>query len=451
MKHRNIYTPSDIFASARNEAEVDNLLNNDMYKFMMLDFILANPEYKDLEVKWKMKIRSADVKTARIIPKWALVEQLEATKSIKWVNEAELSYLRGMNNPNWDRLFREETLEYLRNFSLPDYHLSIGANENYELEFEGPWPSSMMWEIFWLKIINSLYMEHYTKKAKLSNVEFNQVINETLHRLYQDIKIFKENPDIHFSEFGTRRALSTDYQRIVFDILSESLPKQLIWTSNVMLSREFWGNNPNGTNAHELRMIPTALHDEPEKIIETMYDVDRKWAEHFPGLSILLPDTYGTSFYLENCPQDIIQSHNWCRFDSKDPNIAIPEYVDFLLKNNIDPNSKIWIPSDGLDVEKVVDIFEKNKNSLWKVSFGIGTNLSNNTKWTYPRKTEELWPFGSFSVVIKPSEVKRPNGEWVSCVKLSDNPNKAVWEEKRVEFFKEIFWAKGQAKQEVQV
>ncbi len=451
MRNKNIYTPNDIFANARNEAEVDNLLNNDMYKFMMLDFILANPEYKDLQVRWKMKIRTPDVKTANIIPKQALIDQLEATKSIKWVNEAELSYLRWMNKPNSERLFREETLDYLRDFSLPDYNLSIWEDENYQLEFEWDWPSSMMWEIYWLKIINSLYMEYYSKKANLSNVEFNQVINETLHRLYQDVKILKENPDIKFSEFGTRRSLSTDYQRIVFDILSQSLPNQLIWTSNVMLSREFWWNNPNWTNAHELRMIPTALYDDPKKIIETMYDVDRKWSKHFPWLSVLLPDTYGTSFYLDNCPKDIIESHNWTRFDSKDPNIAIPEYVDFLLKNKIDPKSKIWIPSDWLNIKKVVDIFEKNKNSLWKLSFGIWTNLSNNTKWTYPRENEEFWPFGSFSVVIKPSEVKRPNWEWVSCVKLSDNPNKAFWEEKRVEFFKEVFWVKWQEKQEVEV
>jgi nicotinic acid phosphoribosyltransferase len=77
-----LYRPNDLFAVARDEAEVDNLLNTDVYKFLMLDFILANPEYRDLEVKRKMTIRSKDVKTALVIPKEALIEQLEATKKI---------------------------------------------------------------------------------------------------------------------------------------------------------------------------------------------------------------------------------------------------------------------------------------------------------------------------------------------------------------------------------
>jgi hypothetical protein len=36
-------------------------------------------------------------------------------------------------------------------------------------------------------------------------------------------------------------------------------------------------------------------------------------------------------------------------------------------------------------------------------------------------------------------------------VKLSDNPEKAVWDTDRVQFFKEIFWADGVKSQEVLV
>lgn len=83
MNHTNLYTPTDFFAAARDEAEVDNLLNTDVYKFLMLDFILANPEYKDLNVKRQMTIRSKGIRTAEVIPLTALQEQLEATKSIQ--------------------------------------------------------------------------------------------------------------------------------------------------------------------------------------------------------------------------------------------------------------------------------------------------------------------------------------------------------------------------------
>jgi len=78
----NIYKPSDFFAEARDEAEVDSFLNNDLYKFMMLDFILSQEEYKNLEVNRKMTIRSKDIKTALVISEESLISQLEATKSI---------------------------------------------------------------------------------------------------------------------------------------------------------------------------------------------------------------------------------------------------------------------------------------------------------------------------------------------------------------------------------
>ena len=181
-----------------------------------------------------------------------------------------------------------------------------------------------------------------------------------------------------------------------------------------------------------------------------MYEVDRAWAKHFPWLSILLPDTYGSSFYFKNCPEDIIKNHNGCRFDSKDPMVAIPEYVNWILENKENPQTKIWIPSDGLDAKTAVEIYKANKDKIWKLTFGIWTNLTNNTKNTYPIE-ETHGDFGSFSVVIKPSEVKRPDGTWVSCVKLSDNPTKATWSKERVELFKKIFWVDGVMQKEVNV
>lgn len=444
----NIYAASDFFAEARNEAEITSFLNNDLYKFMMLDFILAHPEYKNLEVNRKMTIRSKDIKTALVIPKESIIEQLDAAKNIIWVNKKDLEYLGNLKRPNWEKLFSQVMLDFLKDFKLPDYNLSIDENNNYELEFIWPWATSIMWEIEGLKIINSSYLYNYIKKANLSNSEFTQIINTTLGRLYSDIDIFRQNSWVQFVEYWTRRSASTDFQRKVFEILRNEIPNQCIWSSNVMLSSEFW-TIPKWTNAHELRMIPTALYDNPDEIINAMYEVDRQRAKHFPEFAILLPDTYGSSFYFKNCPKDIFESHIWCRFDSKDPLIAIPEYVDFVLKNGWDPLKKVWMPSDGLDAKSALEIYNKNYSKVWKLPFGIWTNLSNNTKWTFPRQKENFWPFWSFSVVIKPNKVKRADWTWVSCVKLSDNFTKATWDYERVELFRKIFGQDGAEKKEV--
>jgi len=77
------YTFSNSFAIARDEAEVDNLLNTDVYKFLMLDFIIAHPEYQNMRVKWKMTIRNKDVRMADIVPESALREQLDVTRDIR--------------------------------------------------------------------------------------------------------------------------------------------------------------------------------------------------------------------------------------------------------------------------------------------------------------------------------------------------------------------------------
>lgn len=442
--------PEEFFPNLSWAPEVDNLLDTDFYKLSMLDFILAHPEYAWVNVRWSMKIRNPEIRTKEVIPREVLEEQLEMTKnSITWLSESEISYLRWMERWDWIRMFREETLNFLKDFSLPDFVIWEDG-DNYTLDFTWPWESSMMWEIIALKIINALYISRYIKKSWLKDTWFTEMMNEVSSRLFRDIKTLKESPQATFSEFGTRRSMSSVWQRDVNKILADMLPEQYAGTSNVLIAKEMGWANPRGTNAHELRMIPTALVDSPEDIISETYEVDKKWQAHYPELALLLPDAYGTSFYLQNAPEEIIKKHTGMRFDSKDPMVAIPEYIGWLIQNGQNPLEKIWIPSDGLDAKKVVEISNAFHDKLWKLSFWIWTNLTNNSKWSFPTQ-EKYGPFGSFSVVIKPRAVERKNWEWVSTVKLSDNPNKAMWDRARIEHFKRTFGTQGMQVFDVQV
>lgn len=179
-------------------------------------------------------------------------------------------------------------------------------------------------------------------------------------RLHDDLSIVKAS-GASISDFSTRRAPSTDIHRHDLPIIQETLGSQFTGTSNVMLAREMGSNNPSGTLAHERTMITTALYDDPEDIINQMYEVDRQWQRYFPELAILLPDTYGTSFYLKHAPDDIIRNHTGIRFDSKDPLIAVPEYVNWLVQNGQDPMKKLAISSDGLTSQAIREITEKCK------------------------------------------------------------------------------------------
>lgn len=104
----NIYKPTDFFAS--EWGWVEGFLNNDLYKFMMLDFILAHDEYKDLEVNWRMTIRSKDIKTAIVIPKQSLISQLEATKNISGVNSRKIDIFRKFKKNQMEKNYLEKKL-----------------------------------------------------------------------------------------------------------------------------------------------------------------------------------------------------------------------------------------------------------------------------------------------------------------------------------------------------
>ena len=58
-------------------------------------------------------------------------------------------------------------------------------------------------------------------------------------------------------------------------------------------------------------MIPTALYDNPQEIIDENYNIDKKWAKHFPELAILLPDTFGTTYYQKNAPKRSKIENDW--------------------------------------------------------------------------------------------------------------------------------------------
>ena len=84
----------------------------------------------------------------------------------------------------------------------------------------------------------------------------------------------------------------------------------------------------------------------------------------------------------------MIDQHSGCRHDSKDPFVGIPEYIQWLRDNGRDPMSLISIPSDGLDVDLATRIYHAHKKDI-RLSFGIGTNLTNNTKGTWPRPMKQ--------------------------------------------------------------
>ena len=103
-----------------------------------------------------------------------------------------------------------------------------------------------------------------------------------------------------------------------------------------------------------------------------------------------------------------------------------------------DPRDKLVIFSDGLDVEKIVELHRQFHGRV-KVSFGWGTLLTNDFRGLVPG--DGLAPF---SLVCK---AVAADGK--PTVKLSDNPAKAMGPDDEVARYKRVFDVGKQVAQKV--
>ena len=95
-------------------------------------------------------------------------------------------------------------------------------------------------------------------------------------------------------------------------------------------------------------------------------------------------------------------------------NIFTDKIIDHYIKLKIDPTTKTIVFSDGLDVEKAVQIKKYCDNRI-RCSFGIGTFFSNDFLKKDGTKSKPL------NIVIKLDKI-----DGLPVVKLSDTPTKAV-------------------------
>ena len=102
--------------------------------------------------------------------------------------------------------------------------------------------------------------------------------------------------------------------------------------------------------------------------------------------------------------------------------------IDWWNSRGEDPREKRVIFSDGLDVEKVIELHARFSGRV-KVSFGWGTLLTNDFRGL--AENDALAPF---SLVCK---AVAANGS--PTVKLSDNPEKAMGPPDQIDRYKRVF------------
>ena len=239
----------------------------------------------------------------------------------------------------------------------------------------------------------------------------------------------KALPELHIADFGTRRRHSFLWQRWCIAAMQEGLGESFIGTSNVLMAMEL-DLDAIGTNAHELPMVQATLSDSDSALVRSPYAVLESWQRTYDGnLLIVLPDTYGTTHFLRHAP-DWVSRWSGCRIDSKDPIEGGEELIRWWRERGEDPQDKLLIFSDGLDVDSIERTYHHFQGRV-RLGFGWGTHLTNDFRDCSPSMNQQLQ---AISLVCK---VTQANGK--PTVKLSDNLSKASGPADEVARYKQLF------------
>lgn len=383
------------------EPIITSLLDNDLYKFTMLQAMLH--QFPQTHGVYRFRCRNnkdtlyplADIKEA-------LEQQLDNLCELRFL-EDELEYLRGL------RFMRSDFVDYLELFKLKRRFITVSTDDKGRLfiDIEGPMIQAMFFEVFVLAIVNELYFDALSNASVIE--EGQRRLDEKITLLHQyaieQEKCDANTPPLIIADFGTRRRFSKAWQAHVVETLHKAEPKIVSGTSNVYLAKKL-GMTPIGTMAHEFmqafQALDVRLRDSQKAALEA-------WVHEYRGdLGIALTDVVGMDAFLRDFDLYFAKLFDGLRHDSGDPYIWGDKAIAHYKNLKIDPRTKILTFSDGLNLDKAWDLHQYFKGQI-KTSFGIGTNLTNDMGIT------------PINIVLKLVEC---NGQPVA--KLSDSPGKTM-------------------------
>ncbi|HAV3438448.1 TPA: nicotinate phosphoribosyltransferase [Acinetobacter baumannii] len=377
---------------------IHSLLDTDLYKFTMLQVVLH--KFPQTHSVYHFRCRNLEDTVYPLVDILDdLNEQLDHLCNLKY-KEDELHYLRKL------RFIKSDFVDYLELFQLKRRFIqaSIDNEGRLDIRIEGPMVQAMMFEIFVLAIVNELYF---------SRIKTDEVWAEGERRLQAKLELIQQyeksqqpnDPPFLVSDFGTRRRYSFEWQKHVVAAFHKTVPNVFRGTSNVLLAKEL-SITPIGTMAHEFlqafQALDVRLRDFQKAALET-------WVQEYRGdLGIALTDVVGMDAFLRDFDLYFAKLFDGLRHDSGDPYEWGDKAYAHYRKLKIDTKTKMLTFSDGLNLPKAWELHQYFKDRF-QVSFGIGTNLTNDMGQT------------PLNIVLKLVEC---NGQ--SVAKISDSPGKTM-------------------------
>ncbi|MBK0368883.1 nicotinate phosphoribosyltransferase [Flavobacterium agrisoli] len=367
-----------------------SIIDNDFYKFTMQHAVIKL--YPNAKVKYAFINRGKHIFPKNFSKK--LREAVDAMAELK-LTTAEKEFLK-QNCPYLDPTY----LDFLQGYQYDPAEVEIeqkGGELNVTIQ--GYWYRTILWEVPLMALISELFYATQKELVRVSDEEVKRITKEKIQN-YNALEVV-------ILEFGTRRRHSYAVHQIVNETLEEFGAKSFLGTSNVHLSM-LLNRKPSGTHAHEWFMFHASQYGFKVANAVSL----ENWTKVYEGdLGIALTDTYTTDVFLEQFNKKYSKLFDGVRHDSGDPIEFAKKTIAHYEKMGIDPKSKIIVFSDGLNMDKVKVIADYCRGKI-KMSFGIGTNFSNDVG---------LKPM---NMVIKLVETKPENSHWEGVVKLSDEKNK---------------------------
>lgn len=382
---------------------IKSILDNDLYKFTQQQAVLEL--YPEAQVEYRFKNRGDH----RFNEDFLVILRNEINNMMHLnLSSEEVNYMNSL------KFFKPSYISYLKGFKFnpEQVEINLDSDNDLQLTIKGPWHSTILWEVPLMALISELYFKLNDKWDEKQIVPLEAFRIRTKEKA---IKLSEEN--VAFADFGTRRRRSKLAQKIAIEELLKA--NSFVGTSNVNFAMKM-GLKPIGTVAHEFTCGIAAI----ESINRANYVALNQWHKVYNGnLGIALTDTYGTEAFFKDFDLLLSKLYDGCRHDSGCPFKFGEKVINHYKNHKIDPMSKTIVFSDGLNTDKAIEL-KKYFDGRIKTSFGIGTHMTND----FPGHEKPL------NMVIK---LWKANGNPV--VKLSENPEKAMGEEKAIEMYRYVY------------
>lgn len=392
---------------------IQHFTDDDLYKFTMCCAVIEN--FPRTQVRYKFNDRDNTVYPDGFADE--LRRQIKMLENVV-ITDEEIAFLRKKCSyiPAW-------FCSFLKGFRYDSKWVKIQQDKtgHLDIEFEGCWSNTILLEVKVLAIISELY---YIMKGETDGLDYEAYYQKSYDKAQRLIEA-----GCTFSDFGTRRRASFQAQDTVVRAMKDcqdsmSGSGRFIGTSNVYFAMKY-NLVPIGTMAHELICAIAGMYG-PQM---ANYLAMKTWATTYRGaLGTFLYDTYGWRIFSLNFSEDYANMFKGLRVDSGDNFHELDLIVEKYRSLNIDPRTKQIVFSNGLNVDKAIEIQKYAKDKCIP-SFGIGTHFTNDFEGITPRnivikliavKITESWPF------------------YCSTCKLSEDSGKYSGDEATVHRFLEI-------------